>query len=313
MKVKQVMGLALGLVVGAFGGYLFSNSLPPEEGSMEEELEILRNSAAQKDRAIRAYERHARNNPNTPDGLRRLAKDLRDGKDISPDDIFATMKPWMRQMSPIFERMRRVNEEDWADARTSEWGREYDLDASQRAQLKAWFQEQSERRAKALADVIASKDSGFVDLIRATEYQWKDARGVEEVMEGFLEGEKLEKFKSERLAERAESVQQEADRNLARLDGIVELDSQQHEQLFWVLLRGAEDYQPELGVDGPGGKTSALDRSARDAEIRATLRPDQIEKLDTHRAERRAEAEEEMRRRMMTLPKDWDMLDRSSF
>ncbi|MDG1671648.1 MAG: hypothetical protein P8H96_12335, partial [Akkermansiaceae bacterium] len=163
MKLKQVVGLVLGLVVGAFGGFLFSNSLPPEVGSVEEELEILRNSNAQNERMLRSYQRNARRDT-TPDELRRLARDVRDGKDISPDDLFATMKPWMRQMSPIFERMREVNEEDWADVRTSEWARQYDLTALQRAQLKEWFRAQGAERARVLADVIESKNSGFVDL-----------------------------------------------------------------------------------------------------------------------------------------------------
>ncbi|HBE96525.1 MAG TPA: hypothetical protein DDW68_05075 [Verrucomicrobiales bacterium] len=312
MKLKQVVGLVLGLFVGAFGGFLFSNSLPPEVGSVEEELEILRNSNAQNERRLRSYQRNARRDT-TPDELRRLARDVRDGKDISPDDLFATMKPWMRQMSPIFERMREVNEEDWADVRTSEWARQYDLNASQRAQLKEWFRAQGAEQAKALVDVIENKNSGFVDLIRATEYDWKDARGADKLMEGFLKGDQLEEFKSGRLAERAESVQHEADRNLSRLDGIVALDAKQHEQLFGVLSRAAEDYQPGLNVDGLAGEDSALDRRQRDTEIRAALRRDQIEKLDEYQRNRRVEAEKEMRRMMMTLPKDWDLLDRDTF
>jgi len=312
MKLKQVVGLVLGLFVGAFGGFLFSNSLPPEVGSVEEELEILRNSNAQNERRLRSYQRNARRDT-TPDELRRLARDVRDGKDISPDDLFATMKPWMRQMSPIFERMREVNEEDWADVRTSEWARQYDLNASQRAQLKEWFRAQGAEQAKALVDVIENKNSGFVDLIRATEYDWKDARGSDKLMEGFLKGDQLEEFKSGRLAERAESVQHEADRNLSRLDGIVALDAKQHEQLFGVLSRAAEDYQPGLNVDGLAGEDSALDRRQRDTEIRAALRRDQIEKLDEYQRNRRVEAEKEMRRMMMTLPKDWDLLDRDTF
>ena len=312
MKLKQVVGLVLGLFVGAFGGFLFSNSLPPEVGSVEEELEILRNSNAQNERRLRSYQRNARRDT-TPDELRRLARDVRDGKDISPDDLFATMKPWMREMSPIFERMREVNEEDWADVRTSEWARQYDLNASQRAQLKEWFRAQGAEQAKALVDVIENKNSGFVDLIRATEYDWKDARGSDKLMEGFLKGDQLEEFKSGRLAERAESVQHEADRNLSRLDGIVALDAKQHEQLFGVLSRAAEDYQPGLNVDGLAGEDSALDRRQRDTEIRAALRRDQIEKLGEYQRNRRVEAEKEMRRMMMTLPKDWDLLDRDTF
>ena len=312
MKLKQVIGLVLGLVVGVFGGFLFSKSLPPEEGSVEEELEKMRIMVAEKNRKIRSYERYVRTTT-TSDEARQMFKDLRDGKDISLDDILTTMKPWMRKMSPIFERMRALNEEEMADALTSEWARKYDLNASQRAELKEWFKAQGERRAQALRNVIESKSSGFVDLIRATEYDWRDAQGADKVMEGFLSGEELAEFKEERLSERAESVQHEADRNLARLDGIVELDSKQHEQLFGVLSRGAEYYQPGMEVDGLGNDNSALDRRERNAEIRAVLRPEQIEKLDAHRDARREEAEKEMGKMMLKLPRDWDMLDRDTF
>ncbi len=314
VNLKQVLGLVVGLIVGVVGGILFSKSLRPEPGSMQDQLEIAQEKLRRAERGLRSMEKHFHRQQSMRDGgLRDLARDFRDGKDISPDDLLATMKPWMRQMSPIFGRIRQINEEDWADAKASEWGRKYDLSDSEKAQLKAWFAEQGRIRQERLDEVIASDETGFVDLMRATEYSWKDAEGAESLMEGFLEGEERESFLAERLDERVRSVQQEADRNLQRLDNLVTLDDDQHEQLFGVLVRGSEDYRPEVKPEGFVGQETALDRAGRDTAIREVLRPEQIQQLDQERDRRREEAEKELRRAGMVLPKDWDLLEGDFF
>lgn len=310
MKIKQVLGLLVGLVVGVAGGLLFSRSMPPEEGSLEDQYELATTELASAQRRLAAYQHYERSDAGrTRDALRDLVRDVKDGKEISPDDLFATMKPWLREMSPVFERIREFNAEEWAGEQTSEWARNYDLSEAERNQLQAWFLARSEERSKSLTGVIQSQESGFVDFIKATEYDWRDAEGVEPLMEGTLQGEELAKFKTDRLSERAESVQNEADRNLAHLDDVVGLDDAQHRELFGVLSRSAEDYRPEVTESGE----PALDLAARDAAINAVLRPEQVEVLNQRREERRAEAESKMRKMGMTLPKDWDALERSAF
>ncbi|MEJ6578309.1 MAG: hypothetical protein QNL33_20060 [Akkermansiaceae bacterium] len=310
MKIKQALGLIIGLIVGVVGGVLYSNSVPPEEGSVEDEYELAVTKLASAERRLMAFSRYEKSDAGrTRDALRDLAKDFKDGKEVSPDDVFATMKPWLREMAPIFERIREVNAEDWANTRTSEWARLYGLSQSERERLEKWFQARGEERAKDLTEVVQSQDSGFVDFIKATEYNWRDASGVEPVIEEMLEGEDLARFREDRLAERAESVQNEADRNLTRLDDVVGLDDDQHRELFGVLSRSARDYRPEVGVSGE----AALDLVGRDTAINEVLRPDQLEVLNEHRSNRQAEAEKELRRLGMTLPENWDALERESF
>lgn len=310
MKLKQVLGLIIGLVVGVTGGVMFMKSLPPEEGSLEDQYELATTRLASAERRLMAYQRYERSGMGrSRDEMRNLVLSAKEGEDLSPDDLFRVMKPWMRDMTPIFERVRQVNAEDWADTKTAEWSRLYDLDEGQRKRLKEWFEVKIGEREDALIKVIQSDQSGFVDFIKATEYGWKDEIGVEPMMEEMLEGGALEKFREDRLNERAESVQNEADRHLSRLDALVYLDDEQHRKMFGVLSRSARDYTPEVGEKGE----AALDLPARNAAIDQILRPDQLQTLNEHRQNRRAEAESNMRRIGMTLPDNWDALERSPF
>ncbi len=314
--MKQALGLVIGLLVGAVGAILFSGSVAPEEGTPEERLEIAQHELRKAQRTITEYEAQLglrRGNRTVGDGVRDIVQDIKEGREVSIDDIYKTMQPWLQQMSPLFARMREINEEDWADQMTGEWGRKYDLSASEQQRLKAWFQERSRERGEELERVIGSDDSGFVDFIKVTEYDWRDAEGVDSVMEGFLEGEELAQFRGERLQERVESVQGVANRNLSRLNDIVELDDAQQDEVFGILARGSEDYQEGMDFDGRGGDNSVLDRRARDAAIRSVLRPDQVQQFDAHQEERRVDAEKDLRRMGLTLPDDWDLLEGDTF
>lgn len=314
--MKQALGLVIGLLIGAVGAVLFSGSLTPEEGSPEERLELAQQELRKSEREIRKYqERYGdlRGPRSVKDGVRGIMQDIKDGRDVSIDDVYKTMQPWLQDMSPLFDRMREINEEDWADELSGQWGREYNLNASQRGQLKAWFEERSRERGEELKAVIASNDSGFVDFIKVTEYDWRDSADVQPIMEGFLQGEDLERFKAERLQERVDSVQGVANRNLNRLTNIVELDEGQQDEVFGILARGSDDYQVGMDFDGMGSDTAQLDRRARDEAIRSVLRPEQRQRFDIHQAERKEDAEEDLRRMGLTLPDDWDLLEGETF
>lgn len=295
---------------------LFSRSLPPEEGSPEEALEVMTMELTRTQRRVRELEESGggRGKRNVGDGVRDIMQDIREGREVSMDDVFATMKPWMRDMAPLFNRMREINQEDWADNMTGEWARKYDLNKGEKEKLRQWFMAKSREKSEAFEQVVSSDTSGFVDFVKATEYDLRDSDGIDTVMEGFLEGEELAGFQEERLSERSESVQQEANRGLTRLDRIVELDERQQDEVFGILARGSGDYQDgKMDFDGMGADTSVLDRQARDTAIREVMRPEQAERFDQHRAERKAEAEKEMGRMGMSLPKDWDLLEGDSF
>lgn len=312
--MKQALGLVIGLVVGVTGGILFSKSLRPDPGTMEERLEVAEQDLARSNRQLRAMERYVeRSGLGTSGDFRRLMRDMKDGKEVSFDDILGSAKPWMRQVSPIMERVRKVNEENWANSRVSKWTREYNLTDAEQEELKNYFKEQSRRNAERITEVIESNSSGFVDFVQATDHDWRDFKEVGTVMEGFLEGEELERFRAERLEERVETVQNEADRKLLRLDEIVGLDDEQHRELFGIMVRGAEDYRPDVKPEGFSGDATPLNRSARDAAIEQALRPDQKQALSAYRLKRAQEIQEQWSKYQLAPPRNFDALEGDIF
>ena len=313
--MRQYLGLVIGLVIGMAGAILFQQSLPPEEGSVEERLEEAEVELRRNERELSQYRAQAGpgNKRTVRDGVRMIAQDIRDGKDVSLDDLFFTMKPWLRDMSPLFERMRQVEEEDRFDSMIGGYSRKYNLSERDQAELRNWLQVKSDDNAREYREVIMSDSSGFVDFVRVSEVDMMDEDGIENFMETRLQGEDLAAFQAERLEERVNSVQDEANRRLNRLDEAVELDEKQLDEMFGVMARGSKRYQTGMDFDGMGGDSVALQGSERDAAIRGVLRPDQLDRYDTYQAERRAEAERDMRRVGLTLPENWELLDDDGF
>lgn len=314
--MRQYLGLVIGLLVGIAGAILFQQSLPPEEGSVEERLEVTEMELQKAQRRLMAFEadgRGSRKGRTVRDGMRSIAERIRDGEEVSLDDVFWTMKPWMRDMSPLFERMREVDEENRFDSLVGNYTRKYNLSERDQKELKDWFRMRGGENARELRDVIASDTSSFVDFIKASEVNLADEDGIENFMETRLQGEELAQFKAERLEERVGSVQDEANRRLHRLDGVVDLDEGQKDEMFAVMARSSQRFKPEMEFDGMGGDTSHLEGRARDEAIRGVLRPEQVTQYEAYREERKRDAEREMRRVGLTLPKDWDLLDDRGF
>jgi hypothetical protein len=134
--------------------------------------------------------------------------------------------------------------------------------------------------------------------------------GLDKFMEGTLRGDKLTAFKSDRMLERVERVQQEADMKVTRLDSIVSLDDTQRGQVFGVMARGARDFDPAMQFEGLGTDTAALPsgKSKLDA-ILAVLRPQQRQAYEAERTKRRDEARKEMEAIGLTMPEDSKMFD----
>ena len=313
--MKQAIGLIVGVAIGVAGGVMFSKSLAPEQGSVEETLEIRTRELAQANGRIRALiDDGARDRKRTvKDGMRDVMGRIRRGEEVSFDDIWLTMRPWMRDMEPLFERMRQLNEDEFADRMVGEWAGDYSLSASEKERLRDWFKERSRKRAEAFSEVVRSNESGFVDFVQATEYDWRDAEGAEDLMEEMLDGDELREFKDKRLSKRYESVQDESYRNLNRLDEIVGLDPDQHGKAFGLMMRSSEDYQEGMEFEGMDLGQGKLDRDGRWEAIDQILRADQREQLDAYREEKKADAEREMAKVGLSLPKNWELLENDRF
>ena len=132
-------------------------------------------------------------------------------------------------------------------------------------------------------------------------------------MPAILSGDKLAAFNSERLAERAQRVEREADMQVQRLDGIVALNEAQRDQVFGIMARTSPDYDPAMvpqGVLGQIGNTPGGDRRTA---ILSVLRPDQKAAYEAEREKRRVEAAREMEAIGLSLPKNWDLWDAAEF
>lgn len=311
--LKSLAPLAVGVAVGIVGATLFRESLPGEKGSPEEratELEVKLKKA--ENRLAALEEGHRPNGRTVKDGLRDIVADLRAGRPVTPDDILKLTKPLMRDLEPLMERMRVREERRRIESMTGELARKYDLTGPQQEALKKWFEQKSEADAKAWSALMSSDSTTFEDMARST-HNVRPDEGLDAFMETQLRGDKLTQFKTERMAERAERVQQEADRHVQRLDGIVTLDDQQRDQVFGIMARNSRDYDPAMQLEGIGGEIGTTPSGDGQQAMLGVLRPEQRQAYEAERARRRQKAEEDLAVIGLSLPPDWDPIEDEGF
>jgi hypothetical protein len=307
--LKSILPLVVGVAVGVAGATLFRGSLTGEEGSPEEKAAKLEVALKKAENRLAALDEGRRPNGRTvKDGLRDIAADLKAGRPVTPDDLLRLTKPLMRDLEPLLERMRVIEQKNRIDSMTGELARKYDLTGPQQDALKAWFQQKAEADAKAWTELVGSESTTFYDMVRAS-HEVRPDDGLDAFMETQLGGEKLAKFKTERMAERAERVQQDADRRVQRLDGIVGLDEQQRDQVFGIMARNSRDYDPAMQLEGIGGQIGSTPTGDRQQAMLSVLRPEQLEAYEGARQRRRDEAAKELGAMGLSLPDNWDLLD----
>jgi len=123
-------------------------------------------------------------------------------------------------------------------------------------------------------------------------------------MGGMLQGEELSRFQTDRLTEKSERVQADADRRMERIDAIAELDDVQRDQVFGIMARQSADYDPKMQFEwGAGGAPAA------DATLNSILRPEQKAAMDAEKAKQRAQAEKDLAEIGLSLPENWDFMN----
>ena len=322
-SIRSFIPLVIGLLVGGVGAILFQESMPGAEGSPKERADKLERDLKQAQSRIAALEApdpnssggsraRKRSGHTLSDGVRTIAEDIRAGRPVSPEDIFRASQPLMRDLAPLFDRMRVKQQRQIIDTMTGEFARKYNLTPEQQTALKRWFDGKAEEEAKRWTDLIGSDGTRLEDVMRASRDVRPDA-GIDSFMETVLSGEKLAKFKTERLEERAQRVQQEADMKVQRLDSIVKLSDTQRDQVFGIMARGSRDYDPAMALEGAGGNIGATPGGNRQEAMLGVLTPDQRVAYEAERNHRREEASKDMEAMGLTLPPNWEMLDESNF
>ncbi len=316
-SIRSWIPLVIGLIIGGAGVGMFLQSMPGAPGSPEQRANKLELELKRAHNRIAALEgsdpqRQRRPGRTVKDGLRDIAEDIREGRPVSPDDIFRATQPLLRDLAPLFDRMRLKDQKRMIESMTGELARKYDLTTQQQAALKQWFEEKSVENAKRWSDLVARDGTRIEDLVKAS----RDIRpddGLDAFMDQTLSGDKLTHFKNERMAQRAEHVQQDADSKVARLDGIVHLDEAQRNQVFGIAARSSRDYDPAMKLEGIDENAGATSSSNRPGAILSVLRPDQRAAYAAEQQRLRDEAQKDAASIGLSLPPDWSPLDGSDF
>ena len=141
--MRSILGIILGVIVGAVGAVLFTQSLPAKTGSLKaraEKAEFERQKAEQEVRALRAQLDPNRRKVTQRQAMEGIAERIRSGKRVNLDDLFkGTMKPWMRDVAPLFDRGRVAGEKRRLNYLSGELSRTYGLDDRQQEALSAWL------------------------------------------------------------------------------------------------------------------------------------------------------------------------------
>lgn len=310
--LRSVIPLAAGLAIGATGAILFLQSMPPPEGSAEErigKLEAELKKSNNRVASLEALDPHGTKRPGRTlkDGLRSIADDFREGRPVTPDDVFRATQPLIRDLAPLFDRMRTKELQRRSDELSGELARKYSLTPAQQESLKKWLDVRAEEEAKRFTSIISQQGVKLEDLNAAT----NDIRiedGLDSFMQNTLSGEKLAAFRADHMEEKVNNVQKEADMKVERLDEIVKLDDDQRGQVFGMLARGARDYDPAMQLEGLGTNATLSGKSKQDA-ILSVLRPEQRESYEAARQKQRAEAEKELGSMGLSLPADFGSRD----
>ena len=313
--MRNFLMLLIGLIIGVAGAVLVRDSILPAEGTpearilaLEEELKDTRMRLAMIDPAMvrpRADTGHA-----VGVGVRGALDDLKSGRPVDMNHLFNATKPLLRDLSPLFDNIRRKEERRSMEYLAGEYTRKYDLNSTQQAALKEWLKNRSEQNADLFKAVVLADGTRLDDLVKASKFDRK-RNNVDGFMEQQLTGEKLTTYRRDRLEERAQQVQNEADRKVERLNNTVQLDERQQDQVFSIMARSSPEYDAQMMIEGVEASAATEGNAGpdRDAAIMEVLRPDQQQKYTQYQEERRAKMEMEFTEMGLKIPEGFDALN----
>ena len=314
--LRSILPLIVGTFVGAMGAILLQRSLPPKEGSSEERIALLENDLKKAQTELRVWEDNSprkRFGATTHDNLRSIAQAIKEGRPVSPDDIFNSFKPLMRDLSPLTERMKQIEIKRSAEARAGEYARKYGLNEEQQKALVDNLVFQNTEQMKAMSTILESDHTSMRDYMKAQREVDSEA-GLDEYMASMLQGEKRQEFLTERLNEKSERVQGEADGKVKRIDDIVKLDDQQRHQMFLYMAQGSKNFDPQMQFDGLNEGVKPLEQgvSSNDAML-SVMRPEQRQAYEQHRQDKLQKAQKDAAELGITIPADWNVDDDIGF
>ncbi len=311
--MRPALLILLGLAIGAAAAILIRGSIPPPEGTPEARLLSLENELRETRLRLNKIDpAQARPREDSEGalsaGARAALDDLKAGRPVDMNHLYHAVKPLLRDLAPIFDNIRRKGERREFDRLAGEMSRKYHLSGTQQESLKQWLKERSDRNAEIFKTVALADGTRLEDLVKASQNVRHDD-GLDAFMDTQLQGAVRDTFRRDRMTQRAERVQHEADRKVERLNQTVGLDETQKDQVFSIMARSSMDFDPQMQLEGVISEAAPAAITDRDAAITAVLRPDQQASYDDWRAERRARTEQEMAELGLKMPEGWDALN----
>lgn len=301
-KLRPVLPLVIGLVVGGFGVSLFRSSLPGPEGSAQEQADRLADQLKQAQRQIFLLESGSRRRDGAPltDGLRTLAGDLNNGKPVSPEDVLRRIQPLLRELAPLLARLREQQYQGILGGKVVEYSQKYGLDEAQQKQLAAWMKQRGAEDAKSWSRLIGSDSVSLAELEKQTRSSPPN-RGIEEFMATQLDGENLAKFQDDLKAQKSWEVKRDANGKTEQINRAVQLDDDQRRKVFGIMARSSDSYDPSVDVPGANeGSGTGMEAALK------VLRPEQRSAYEQGRERRRTDAAVKLGALGLSLPDDWE-------
>ena len=150
--MRPYFGIFVGLGVGIAGTFLFMQSLPPEEGSTKERAEIAEAALRKSEARVAEFQAETGSTRGGPgssfaDQARSIGEDIRDGNPVDLDRVFQTVKPWLRDLAPIFDRIRVRDQKRLFDTKAGQLARKYEFTEYQQHTLKIWLDQKAEENS----------------------------------------------------------------------------------------------------------------------------------------------------------------------
>jgi hypothetical protein len=260
-RMRAPVFLVVGLVTGITGAILFQQSFPPPPGSVEEKVDGLERELERTQVLLAAAEARApRPEASTQQkfsrGVRSILEEWKAGREVDLEEFYMAMRPAMRDLSPLFERMKQRELRKQHEFILQELTRKYGLTPAQQAAVQAWQKKKIEADLAAYRALNASDKASFKDMIKGST-GLRPTDGMDEVMARTLTDPARSTYQKERMTERLQQVQAEADRRVTRLHAMVDLDEAQQDQVFSLMARSSRDFDPTMQFEGLSADTAA--------------------------------------------------------
>ncbi len=315
MNLRLILALALGLFIGGAGVTLFHDSLPATKGSPEEKASQLESELTRaKSRIAKLEAQIPKATPDIADaargGMADILDDLKHGRPVDVDRLYQRIKPALREIAPVFDHLRRREQKKEFARIAAHMGEAYHLNEAQQKALQQWMGERAIEDAEKFNQIAYGENSKLEDMIKAAKYQ-KPKKGLDSFMESTLKGSELQRYKSDRLIERNQEIETEANNRLNRLTQAVELNEDQQDRVFAIMARSSPDFDPSTKLSIPLGNDlrSITPGQDREQAIRSVLSADQIRQYDAYRQAQFQAAQRDAAEMGIKLPPNWDLFE----